>query len=332
MNNKARGSRPLISVIIPVFNQKDHLRRCVDSVIAQTYDELDIILVDDGSGDGSGDICDGYALQDTRIRVVHQTNQGLSAARNSGLDIARGEFIAFVDSDDEILPPMIQTLLEVHYRTGAGIAACGFYNIEPEDFRNVEKIIDDNKKPAMLSDDEISVYSGTDMYWCKYHRWITTVVQWNKLFARSIFDDLRYPVGRLHEDEFIILYELEKAGKYAIIDRELYVYYRHPDTITRSEMSAKRQMDIIDGYLEQLAFFIRLGDRELIKQSFAVYKYNPGLIRQKVLFGDGLASGIRACVDIIKKENKTWGKYGLYLHASRYWRALKTIMGRVKNT
>jgi glycosyltransferase involved in cell wall biosynthesis len=117
----------LISVIVPVYNVEPYLCRCLDSLLAQTViAEMEIILVDDGSTDGSGDICDSYASHYANINVVHQRNMGLSGARNSGIDIACGEYIGYVDSDDYVLPDMYETLLKNAEKSYADISCCGF--------------------------------------------------------------------------------------------------------------------------------------------------------------------------------------------------------------
>lgn len=115
---------PLISVIIPVYNVEKYLHRCLDSVIEQTYKNLEVILIDDGSTDHSGEICDDYAAKDVRIHVIHQENQGVSAARNKGLDTAKGEYIAFVDSDDYILPEMYAKMLECIIENNVDFCVC----------------------------------------------------------------------------------------------------------------------------------------------------------------------------------------------------------------
>ena len=117
---------PLVSVIIPVYNVKHYIRECIDSVIHQTYSNLDIILIDDGSVDGSDSMCDYYKLKDKRIRVIHQENHGLSAARNAGLDVMLGDFVSFLDSDDSFFPDMIQKMVSGIVKTNSDIIACGY--------------------------------------------------------------------------------------------------------------------------------------------------------------------------------------------------------------
>lgn len=148
---------PLISVIIPVYNAEKYLRRCLDSVVAQTYRNLEIICVDDGSVDESGKICDQYAVRDARIKVIHQENQGLSAARNKGLDAAEGEYIAFVDSDDYILEDMFERLYIALTRFNTMYVICGFNAVDPDG-----KILDAHAV------DEVQKYTGEEALYRHY--------------------------------------------------------------------------------------------------------------------------------------------------------------------
>ena len=128
---------PLVSIIVPVYQVKEYISECVESLLAQTYTNLEILLVDDGSTDGSGEICDEYAVKDSRVRVVHQTNQGLSTARNTGIGLAQGECLAFVDSDDVVMPGFIEILYELLGKYQADIAACDYVKCPTEDFVHV---------------------------------------------------------------------------------------------------------------------------------------------------------------------------------------------------
>ena len=176
----------LVSIIVPVYNVEKYLRPCLDSILAQTYKNLEIILVDDGSPDHSGAICDEFAARDPRVRVIHKTNGGLSDARNAGLDIATGDYIGFVDSDDWIAEDMFEYLLRNILVHSADIAECGYYNVFPA------STISNNT-------DNVIVYNTHDA--------LTALLQlkignyaWNKLYKHSLFNDIRYPKGLLYED------------------------------------------------------------------------------------------------------------------------------------
>ena len=180
---------PLISVIVPVYNVEPYLRRCVDSILRQTYRNLEILLVDDGSTDRSGTICDACAQQDTRVKVIHQKNGGLSAARNCGLETARGEYISFVDSDDLINDRMIETLYRDLAGQGADISAVGYRMFENQEELRPEEITAPVQcmtgKEALrriLVSEEIGDFA------------------WNKLYKKILFQTIRYPEGRVFED------------------------------------------------------------------------------------------------------------------------------------
>ena len=215
---------PLISVIIPVHNVERFLRRCLDSVLGQTYKNLEIILVDDGSTDGSGKICDEYAANDNRVWVFHNANQGVSAARNCGLDNATGEYIAFVDSDDYIEPDMIERLYTGMIDNGATYSACGFNCVGINDtvlsFHTVDKL---------------HIYSGIDalhQHYLNPNSKENFVMVCGKLFQRKIFENLRFCQGLLFEDIQIMPYILLSSEKVVIIPYVGYHYVRNNESIT----------------------------------------------------------------------------------------------------
>ena len=208
----------MISIIIPVYNVKEYLDKCVRSVLEQTYTDIEVILVDDGSTDGSGDICDGYVAKDPRVTALHKTNGGLSDARNYGIDQAHGDLIGFVDGDDWIHPQMYEILLKVMEDSGADIAACRFTSDEKDRFM-------DPIDPDSLS---MEVFSSTQAM-INFRK--TFVCAWNKLYRCSIFDDLRYPVGRLHEDEYLLHYIYRRCDRVAVVDSTLYFYVQRTGSI-----------------------------------------------------------------------------------------------------
>lgn len=213
-----------VSVIIPVYNVKSYLRECLSSVIAQTYKDLEIIVVDDGSTDGSGEICEKYRKKDPRIKVIHQQNQGLSAARNTGLKAMQGEIVAFLDSDDAIKPEMIGTLMNAMERTGADIAACSFNICQTEkkmDQSNITRIW--KLENAFLSSQEALRYLIDDRL---------NVSVWNKLYKRYLFDELRFPDGRCFEDQLTTPFILDKVSSVVLLEQPLLYYRIRPKSIT----------------------------------------------------------------------------------------------------
>ncbi len=175
----------MISVIVPVYNVEPYLKKCLDSIVNQTYTNLEILIIDDGSSDKSGAICDEYAATDSRIRVFHTENRGLSCARNLGLNNAAGEWIGFVDSDDWIEPDMYECLLSRALETGADVVECGHYR--EHDAKTITVI----KQEQQMS--------GMDAVRALLNKKLINAV-WNKLYKRRCFEDIRYPEGRVYED------------------------------------------------------------------------------------------------------------------------------------
>lgn len=180
-----------ISVIVPVYKVEAYLERCVRSLCRQTHSNLEIILVDDGSPDNSGQMCDLMAMQDQRIRVIHKKNGGLSDARNAGMDVATGDYIAFLDSDDWYDPTMLEVLYGLCENNHAQIAECSYRNI----YQTHTQAETDCSGAVMEMTPLQAIESNLDWKYCK-------PVAWNKLYHKTVTKDVRFPVGKLHEDEF----------------------------------------------------------------------------------------------------------------------------------
>ena len=204
--------KPVISVIVPVYNVEKYLEKCVQSVLAQTFKEIEILLIDDGSKDASGRLCDQYALKDGRIRVIHKENGGLSDARNRGIMEARGDYLSFIDGDDYIEPDMLGSLYDNLIRENADVAMCGIFSEYADriqrTYPNDEYIVLDGIQAAglVLEGNKVSVNAV------------------NKLYKREIFESLRFPVGKLSEDAFIMVKLLAGVGR-AVLDTRPKYYY-----------------------------------------------------------------------------------------------------------
>lgn len=232
----------LISVIIPIYNVRNYLRRCVDSVCNQEYRNLEIILVDDGSTDESGRLCDEYAEADTRIKVIHQKNAGLSAARNSGIDVAQGEYIVFVDSDDWVHESYVSHLYELLQENDSDIAICSYYYVD-RDYAVLPPLATESVET--ISGDE-AVYRCTDVRISEKYN-----VAWNKIYHRSLFKTIRYPVGKINEDEFTSYKLYKLANKVTITDKCLYYYYQRSDSIMNKPFSYKN-LAKLEAYEERI--------------------------------------------------------------------------------
>ena len=227
----------LVSIIIPVFNVQDYLKDCLDSVCAQVYDNLEILLIDDGSTDSSGKICDMYADADSRFRVVHQENAGAANAKNSGLDLAQGAFIAFLDSDDWVEPEWIQHLLSKALQENADVVECGFFN--------------DYVSSSEAEHAYESLFSGeweTEEYLRSYPNTWTCALFCNKLFRASLVLNLRFhKERRCVDDEFFTYKAIGGANKVVRTDEKLYHYRHRQSSVTQMNNTLyQRTIDDID--------------------------------------------------------------------------------------
>lgn len=243
---------PLISVIIPVYQVGAFVAHCIESVINQTYKNLEIILIDDGSTDGSGEICDQYADNDNRIKVVHQENCGLSTARNRGIELAKGEYLSFIDSDDWVDERFIKVMYEISVEAGCDIVQCGFQNVVNDCTRGDKR----EGNYTVYSAREFSIATYTLLSWkCN--------VAWNKLYKAALFDGIRFPIGKIHEDEFTTYKLVWRANGIAVTNTGLYFYRQRPDSITGKTYSLKR-LDAGEALREREVFYQEKGETEIL--------------------------------------------------------------------
>jgi glycosyltransferase involved in cell wall biosynthesis len=230
--------KPNISIIVPIYNVEPYLRRCVDSLLGQTYADFELILVDDGSPDNCGAICDEYAAMDARVRVIHKPNGGLSDARNAGMEIAQGKYIAFVDSDDWAAPDYLERMLEAMQKTGADICECDIlrtYGEEdvPPSADTTPAVFETEKAMSELINDGV------------FHQYV-----WNKLYRREIIGDVLFPKGKTNEDEFWTYQIFGNAEKVVKIPDVLYFYFQRPGSIMGQTYSLKR-LDALEAKLQR---------------------------------------------------------------------------------
>ena len=235
-------SAPLISVIVPVYKVEAWLERCVDSIRNQIYGNLEIILVDDGSPDKCGDICDRIALEDDRVKVIHRENGGLSAARNTGLDHCEGEYVGFVDSDDVIHPEMYSRLYRNISDYGTKLAFC-----QPHVCWNTQiSFPEANQGEKCLPAKEVIRESLSRNIWFS---------AWTKLYHRSLFDGIRYPQGRINEDYPVTMKIYDRCDRIVVDYNKLYAYCKRGGSITTSPVSEKSFDQIVSA--EEAYLFIR---------------------------------------------------------------------------
>lgn len=258
-----------LSIIVPVYKVEQYLPRCIESILAQTFTDFELILVDDGSPDKCPEICDSYARQDSRVRVLHKKNGGLSDARNAGLEIAQGEYLGFVDSDDSITPDMYRHLMELVQTHDADIAACGilYVNLEGEPISQAPSV------PVK------TIYQREDFIHQFYPKvcWDILTMVFNKVYRRQIFENLRFPVGRCYEDIAIQLDICDQCQKIVVESTYDYLYYcQRPDSIMNSDFSP-RCFDGIEWALNKYLYFEKIGNRP--QQGYALNQYQMYYLR-----------------------------------------------------
>lgn len=234
--------RPLISIIIPIYKVEPYVDRCVQSIVDQTYENLEIILVDDGSPDSCPAMCDAWAAKDSRIKVIHKENGGLSDARNAGLEIAAGNYISFIDSDDCITPDFIQTLYDTMEQTGADIAACGVAYVD--------------EKGAVLRQRPVAPVAEMDRMEALRRLVLEDGVYqtvWNKLYRWEAIAGILFEKGKYNEDDFWTYQVFDRIEKLAMVDKPMYCYLQRGGSIMGAGYSLKR-LDGLEARYRRMEF------------------------------------------------------------------------------
>lgn len=262
---------PQISVIVPVYKVEKYLHRCVDSILAQTYTDFELILVDDGSPDNCGAICDECAQKDSRIVVIHQANGGLSAARNAGIDWAfansDSEWLVFIDSDDWIYRRTLEILLGGVARKECHVVIGKYQNTSGDD-----PVVDENR---------LSVERWSTAHFFRIHT-VNAVVAWGKLYRKNLFHNIRYPVGKIHEDEFTTHKLLFQTENVAYVNQPLYAYFQNETGImnTRKIMDAFTKLDAEE---ERITFFQDSKKQEMFEWQLRNYILDIYHIQAKLM-------------------------------------------------
>lgn len=222
-------SGPLVSIVVPVYKVEKYIHQCIQSILKQTYDSFELILVDDGSPDTCGDICEDYSEKDDRISVIHKKNGGLSDARNAGINISKGQYITFVDSDDFLHPDYLKKMMDIAVSNHADIVQCAFTSDEA----NLGGY-DSSRKEISSFEPEKALHDLLKMQ-------TVQVNAWAKFYGRHLFNGIRYPYGRINEDN-LTTYKLILAARSSIVcmNQNLYFYRVNPESIMHSSFSAKR--------------------------------------------------------------------------------------------
>lgn len=243
-----------VSVIVPVYKVENYLKKCVNSLINQTLKDIEIILVDDGSPDSCGKICDEYAKNDSRVKVIHKQNEGLSEARNVGIMAAKSPYIGFVDSDDYVAEDMYEILYENLIKTNADVSVCGLYDCYS------------NKKiPQFAKNDEFLILDNEQALKTALEGVKFSVNAVNKLYRKELFSEVKFPKGKLSEDAFTIPKILSKASRVVFDSAPKYYYVHRGESITTSGFK-RQDFNVIEAYRENLEF-VRNNFKDLTKQA-----------------------------------------------------------------
>lgn len=287
-----RGSEKymLISVIIPVYKVERYLSRCVDSILNQTFTDFELILVDDGSPDKCGQMCDEYAEINKRIHVIHKKNGGLSDARNAGIDWcyenSNSEWIAFIDSDDWIHPRYLEILYKATQEYNSSISVCSYK--KADDFLPFDEIMDFDIE-----------HLKTEELFVKHH--IEATVAWAKLYKKDYFKSVRYPFGVIHEDEFVTYKLLFQNEKIAFVNLPLYFYYVNPQGIMNSKWSEK-YLVIIDAFIQQREYFKTKGNNEVLVYVVTQYIMRLEYLYNSLIKYDGYINDKNKYIRLIRRE------------------------------
>lgn len=281
-----------ISVIVPVYNVEKYIKRCIESILGQTYANLEIILIDDGSQDGSGAICESYAELDNRVRVVHKVNEGLAEARNVGLRLSKGAYFAFIDSDDYIEPDMLEVLHRRIRQDDADLAICNFGYVDENGVSDEERNRNLPVREEVLSGQEAFGKLASEKYWY----YVTAV---NKLYRKEVFKEMSFPKGKFHEDEFAAHYILGKCRRVSCVGKVLYFYVQREKSIMNQTFSVKR-LDVIEALCDRVVY--------AKKRSRKVAEFSL------ILAGNVLVDGYRklgkekTCRDVLKGKRRFYRK------------------------
>lgn len=249
----------LVSIIVPIYNVESYLSECIESLLNQSYTNLEIILVNDGSTDSSGELCEKYKEKDKRICVIHKENGGLSDARNAGLLQAKGEYVIFIDSDDYVNLSMVEKLYIACQEQQADIGVCYFERIY------------DGQKPQSINDDKTpqrQLYAGRDVVKKIYQGEGESIAfnAWNKIYKKELFlnHNILYPVGRIHEDMYTTFQLLCLAPTVVILPEALYYYRIRNSSIMTTKLTSKKCIDCLDSYICAIEYYSSVKDNDLL--------------------------------------------------------------------
>lgn len=291
---------PLISIIIPIYKVEPYLRRCLDSIVNQTYTNLEIILVDDGSPDGCPAICDEYATKDKRIIVIHKENGGLSDARNAGLDICKGKYISFVDSDDWVADCYIEILFDSIKKYNADISVCKFKKTAYSINLRTDKI--------ESSFQVLSSLEAVKKLWTPDSPYFGTA--WAKLYKKKLWNDIRFPIGQIHEDDYTLYKILFNAINTVFLETSLYFYFQRNDSIMARVNP--NSICILKARWERFVFFKRCKQDELVKKCLETLCWDFLFAYSQAKLTNTIPSGFSNSDELLDKFRLTVKEYSKF--------------------
>lgn len=298
-----------ISVIVPIYRVEKYLKKCIDSILNQTYKNIEVILVNDGSPDRCGEICNKYAQLDKRIKVIHKENGGLSSARNAGLRIASGDYVSFVDSDDWIEPHMYEILIKNVIDYDAQISCGGVSDLlEQEDLYSIIKSTFNGNVEVYLDNKEEAIKRFLSSPWAA----------WGKLYHRSIHQDIFFPEGEINEDEAIALSLLQRCDKVVYTNESLYNYIKHPNSITTTSFS-RNKLDWHKHCKQDLEFIEK---KYINLVEYAHERYIRSImwsIRSMISSKDNFELEISSFIQELKKNSKKIRDNQLICSKEKFW-------------
>lgn len=251
-----------ISIIVPVYNLENYLPKCIDSILAQTFSKFELILINDGSTDNSGEICDKYAINDSRIKVVHKDNGGVASSRNTGLEIAEGKYIGFVDNDDYINEHMFETLYNNAIIHSADIVICDYIDVNEGEYQDTS-ISHSNYNTEHYS----NIKALNELY---TNNNVTFLVPWNKLYKKSVFEDIKYKEGISCDDETVAHKIFYESKKITYIHVALYYYVKRIGSITNTQFNIKK-FEGVYVLKERERYFREKGEVDLHQKALRSY-------------------------------------------------------------
>lgn len=275
---------PEISIIVPVYRAEKYLNACVDSILRQTFSDFELVLIEDGSPDQSGAICDEYAQRDERVRVIHQPNQGQAAARNHALPMTQGKWLCYVDSDDTIHPQMLEHLYRAAVESGAGISMCQFLEA-PEQPADYERPVDFSYELLNMDEKTLTQLHDRELY----PGWVACA----KLIRRECVEGYPFQTGRVYEDNEAVTRWLLPAKTLAMLPTQLYFYRTNPESTTKSQFSLKKldylwALESMIGYFQSVGYHTlsqRFLERYVEAAASACYGVRQELSRPELVSG-----------------------------------------------